>query len=374
MTQVISPVDWHAELTVRRAQVWSIAAEMNCDAVLVYGCEGHMEPFRYLTNFVPVMGDGWGVLSGADALACVLNFDWQIIEARRKSGVADWYGHFDTVPVLADLLGSPHLQRVGVAGLHRLPAAVYEALRRVRPKIDWIDIGATVTALRRIKSPLEIQLLREAGRITDAAFDAIRAEIQPGLTEHDVAARLDYAMKRMGAGLSFPTTVISGNDDPIMIRMPIDRTLQAGDTVMIDIGAMFEGYQADASRTFVLGQPSVVQRRVWQTIQDSYQAALDQVRPGVPCHATHVAALQVIESAGYALIHRVGHGIGLATSFEWPSLISETAPFQPGMTFCLEPGIYVPGAGNMKLEDDFVVTESGCERLTHSSHDLMIPL
>src|SRR5204863_6999948 len=135
-------------------------------------------------------------------------------------------------------------------------------------------------------------------------------------------------------------------------------------------GAMYQGYQADATRTFVLGRSNAEQTKVWKTILTAYQAAFDQIRPGVPCHEAQRAAVKVIEDAGYTLRHRIGHGIGLATSFEWPDLANEQAELEPGVTICIEPGIAIRGAGVMKLEDDVVVTEDGCELLTHSERSL----
>ncbi len=372
MTQaIVSASEWHAELRGRRAAVWEITQREACDLVLIYGSDGHAEPFRYLTNFVPALGETWLLLHGG-GVACVLNFDWQIVEARRASGIDAWYGEFQPLPRLIDLLSSANPRQIGVAGFERMPVTTYNALAAALPRASFKDIGAAVARLRRRKSPLEIKLLREAGRITDLALEAMRGELKPGLTEHEVAARVAYHMARFGAGLSFPPTVVSGNDDPIMIRMPTERKLEAGDSVMFDIGAEYQGYQADAARTFVLGKPSAAQLAVWSVVTEAYEAALAQVRPGNPCNATQIAGEKVINDAGYELVHRIGHGIGLATSFEWPSLITETAPFEPGVTICLEPGIYVPGTGNMKLEDDLVVTEDGYELLTNSSRELTI--
>ncbi len=369
---MIDRSEWRDELAGRRRRVWDILQAHQCDAGLVYGGFGHAEPFRYLTNFVPVLGDAWAIVTGPVLLSCVLNFDWQLEEARQQSGLADWTGQFDPLPPIIEALKVVRPRRVGVIGRHRLPVAVEETLRLVMPGVSWLDLGAEVALLRRRKSDLEVRLLQAAARITDEAFDVIREELRPGLTEHEVAARLSYLMQRAGAELSFPPTVISGNEQPIMIRMPTNRRLQAGDTVMIDMGAVVQGYQADASRTYVLGRPSAIQAKVWAVVLAAYEAALAQVRPGVPCNESHRAAAAVIGDAGYRLIHRIGHGIGLATSFEWPSLISETEPLSPGVTICLEPGIYMPGAGNMKLEDDLVVTEDGYRLLTHSSRELAL--
>lgn len=367
----ITAQEWNAELRTRRAAVRDIMAQNECDLLLVYGATAHAEPFRYLTNFVPVLGDAYAVVS-AGSIACVLNFNWQLIEAREISGIADWYSNFDPVPVVIDLLKQAAPKRIGVVGLHRLPHVVYSAVQAAFPAVTFVDLGAQVALLRRLKTPLEIRLLREAGRITDAAFDSIRAEIRPGVTEVELAARIAYLMQRAGAGLSFEPTVVSGNDHPIAIRMPTGRKLQMGDSVMIDIGAMYQGYQADASRTFVLGEPNADQRKVWGVILDAYAAAFAQIRPGNPCSAVHHAAVSVIEGAGYQLVHRIGHGIGLATSFEWPSLDTETTPLQAGMTFCIEPGIYAKGSGDMKLEDDVVVTADGYDLLTQSNRELVV--
>jgi Xaa-Pro dipeptidase len=133
-----------------------------------------------------------------------------------------------------------------------------------------------------------------------------------------------------------------------------------------------DGYQADASRTFVVGPPSAQQRRAWDVVRRAYEAALALARPDVPCRELHRVSAAIIEDAGFHVAHRIGHGIGLATSFEWPSLDSEEAVLEPGMTICIEPGVYARGVGNMKLEDDVLITDGGCELLTTSDATLEI--
>ncbi|MCC6801613.1 MAG: aminopeptidase P family protein [Anaerolineae bacterium] len=367
----ITTQEWNHELTARRNTFREIIARNGCDLALIYGGWGHTEPFRYLTNFTPVLGDAYGIVT-ARAMACVLNFTWQLIEARELSGIDAWYGAFDPIPTVIDQMKAAAPRRIAVIGLHRLPFVTYRAIQAAFPNAEFVDLGAEFAALRRYKSALEIRLLREAGHITDAAFDAIRPELKPGVTEVEVAARIVYEIERRGAGLSFEPTVVSGNDHPIPIRMPTERRLKPGDSVMIDIGAMVQGYQADATRTFVLGEPNAAQQKVWNAILGAYDVVFERIRPGVPCRDLHVVAVGVIEGAGYKLVHRIGHGIGLSTSFEWPSLDSETTPLKAGMTFCIEPGIYVDGSGDMKLEDDVVVTEDGYELLTTSRRDLAV--
>jgi D-alanyl-D-alanine dipeptidase len=359
--------DWRPELGARRQRAREIVSEAGCDVGLVFGCDRHGQAFRYLTNFEPVLGDMWLLLD--DRERCFLTFQWQIIEARAASGIEDWHGQFDPVPLVVEALREGGARRVGVAGLSRMPVPAFRALPG-----EVVDLDAEFAALRRHKSPFEVELLRHACRLTDAMLDAARAQSRPGAVETEIAAALAGIPLAAGGDNSFEPTVISGVDDPIPIRRSIPRPLERGDTVMVDVGATLQGYQGDATRTFVLGEPTREQQRGWDVVRRAYDAALELARPGVPCRELQRAATAVVEGAGFEVAHRIGHGIGLATSYEWPSLDFEEAPLEPGMTICIEPGVFAPGVGNMKLEDDLVITDDGCELLTHADATLAIPL
>jgi Xaa-Pro dipeptidase len=360
-------VEWQDELEGRRERFRQLVDEHECDAALVYGAHGHGEHFRYLTNFAPALGDMW-FLSHTDAPPlCVLDFDWQLEEARRRSGIDDWRARFGAAPLAAELLAGASPRRLAVAGLDRLPVTAWETVRTGLGPAEIVDLGAELARLRRRKSQLELERLREAAGLTDAALELARSAARPGIPERELAARIGQAL---GPEWAFPPTVISGNDDPIPIREPTERRLEQGDTVMIDIGAGYEGYQADASRTFVLGEPSELQRRVWDVVLRTYEAALRAVRAGVACRTVHDIAARMAESNGFRLAHRIGHGIGLATSFEWPDLGRDEEPLESGTTICIEPSIATAGAGVMKLEDDLVVTDDGYELLTSSDRSL----
>jgi Xaa-Pro aminopeptidase len=367
-----SAAAWHEELAARRKRAGEVAKSAGCEALLVFGADRHGQTFRYLTSFEPMLGDMWLLL--ADPPQCFLTFQWQIEEARRMSGIERWEGQFDPVPLVVQAVRETGVGCVGLAGLARLPVTAYHALERGLPQVELVDLGDAVDRLRRRKSPLEADALRAAGALTDRMLDAARAELRPGLTEHELVARLTELVLSAGGENAFEPTVVSGVDGAIPIRRPTDRAVAGGDTVMVDLGAAVDGYQADATRTFVLGPPSRDQLRGWDVVRRAYEASLALARPGVPCRELHRVAAQIVEDAGFALAHRVGHGIGLATSFEWPSLDTEEAPLEPGVTICLEPGIYAPGVGNMKLEDDVLITEHGCELLTKSDQTLEVPL
>lgn len=361
---------WAWELDHRRSRLLEMMASKDCDAAIVFGSQGHTENFRYLTNFVPVLGDMWAIAPRHEAMLCVLNFTWQLEEARRLSAIEDWRGELEAVPVVLEVLAAHAPARIAVVGFDRIPAVAVDAIRTRFPKAELVDLSADVARHRRIKSDLELAYLREAGRVTDLALDVLYEEIEIGMTERELAARLDYAMQRHGAECAFPSCVISGVDDPIPIRAPTDRRIASGDSVMVDLGAAVAGYNADASRTVVIGRPTREQEDAWAVVTNAYDAALAAIRPGAPCTNVHRAAADVITDAGFTLAHRIGHGIGLATSFEWPSLDTEAAPLEAGMTFCVEPGVYRVGVGNMKLEDDVLVTDDGYELLTNARRTL----
>lgn len=361
---LLDPQMWDAELSARREALWRIAEAHGCDAVLVFGAPQHEAPFRYLTNFVPALGDMWAVVVGPGEIRCIVQFTWQLTEARRASGLDQWEGAFDPGPLVAGHLQSASPRRIAVVGKGRIPFKDFARLSQ-SVQSEFLDVDSDFTALRRKKSALEVALLRRAGAIVDGALEKTTNYLVPGVSEREVAARLEFEVAT-GGGEPDVACVISGLNDPIPIRMPTDRLLERGDSVMIDLVAGFEGYQADISRTFVLGRPTAKQQLVWETIEEAYEAAVAQLNAGTPCRDSHVAAVKVMEAAGYELVHRIGHGIGLATSFEWPSLDTESTPLSTGMTICIEPGIYTTGAGNMKLEDDFVITDNGAELLTHA--------
>jgi Xaa-Pro aminopeptidase len=364
--------EWAAEIARRRSAFRRAIEQAGCDAALVFSAQGHNQTFRYLTNFTPVLGDMWAVVGPSDPIDCIVNFTWEIDAARALPPGDRWTGEFDAVPAVAEAVAAATPTRLGVDGFDRIPLRAVEAIRKRLPTAELVDVGAAVAALRRRKSALEIALLREAARIADAAFDSLRAGLREGQTEHEIAAGLGVVVQGHGAAWAFPPCVQADLEEPVVIRMPTAKRVRAQDSVMVDIGPEWEGYQADAARTFVIGAPSEQQRRAWDAVERAYEAALTLARPGVPCRDVDRAARSVIEDAGFALRHRIGHGIGLATSFEWPSMDHEAAPLEPGMTVCIEPSVVEPGAGTMKIEDDVLITDDGCELLTRSAITLTI--
>lgn len=360
------------ELADRRRRVLEAAAAAGARGVLLFATDGRGYNLRYLTNFAPIYGDAFLAMTERRTVY-LLTFNWEIPRAKLASDVEEFIATFDLVGQVTETLAALELARGRVAtiGFDRIPHPMYQALQEHNPGVEFVDITPAVERLRRRKSPYEVAQLRRAAQVTDAGYAAVRAALRPGMTEGEVAAVADQAMKAQGAGeLAFPTNVVSGPDRAMPVGLPTERVLREGDVVMVDMGAMWGGYHADMTRTYVVGTPSRAQQAVWDAVREAWQWVVDEIRPGTPCRRLHQTARAVLERHGYALTHRIGHGIGLHTSLEWPNLETDETPLEPGNTFCIEPGVYIPGVGSFKLEDDFVVTDDGFELLSHADRAL----
>ncbi|MEF2794215.1 MAG: aminopeptidase P family protein [Hydrogeniiclostridium sp.] len=239
-------------------------------------------------------------------------------------------------------------------------------------KGDKLD--SALQALRTIKTPDEIQKLREAQKITDDAFTHILDYIRPGRTEREVALELEFFMRRQGAeGVSFDFIVVSGTNGSLCHGVPSDKKIEDGDFVTMDTGALLHGYHADMTRTVAVGHVSEEQRHAYDLVLQAQLAAIDAVRPGVPCEDIDKVARDILE-AEYkgAFEHSLGHGVGVEIH-EWPRFATGSKELtRPGMVVSVEPGIYLEGKFGLRIEDLVVITEDGCEDITKSRKDLII--
>ena len=364
---MLTQTNWHSELHNRRKKLWAIIQKADCEICLICSSREHPESFRYLTNFVPTLGDMWGVQTGPGDITCVLNFNWELNEAKQVSGLSDWHGYFDPMPFLFEVISALKPARMAVLGLQRMPWLLHDWLIE-KQKVDLVPLDAELEQMRRVKSPIEIKLLREAVRVTDLAFSDVQPLIRQGVLELDLIASILHTFHKNGCEPSFFPVVIGGvdPDSAVIARKPRQRLLETGDTLMLDIGAAYQGYQADVSRTYFIGKMTQTQRNVWDVVHWAYDAVIELCKPGTPCNRLHQTAQAIVEEAGYSLGHRVGHGFGLSTSFEWPSLDVVEEELKPGYTIAVEPAVYTVGAGAIKREDCILITENGCEVLSQS--------
>jgi Xaa-Pro aminopeptidase len=235
-----------------------------------------------------------------------------------------------------------------------------------------------VEQARMVKDAGELGTLREAARrltpVAHAAFEAVR----PGVPERAVAARIESAIREAGyERAAFDTIVASGPNGALPHYRAGDRLLERGDLVVLDFGGVLDGYCSDLTRTVALAPPSAEARRVHQAVREAQQAAIDAVKPGVATTDVDRAARRVLEAHGLgeAFGHGTGHGLGLDVH-EDPRVTRPRAdvapvPLEPGMVFTIEPGAYLPGWGGVRIEDDVLVTDRGCEVLTSVSYALI---
>lgn len=224
-----------------------------------------------------------------------------------------------------------------------------------------------VAELRRIKDGRELACLRTAVRRAEGAFLELRKHIKPGITERELGLRLEYLMRENGARRSaFDIIVASGRNGAMPHASVTNRRIKKGDLVTIDFGAEADGYFSDITRTICIGPPSPRQREIHDLVYRAQQAAIEQARPGVPCSSVDEAARSLISKAGHGkqFGHAAGHGIGLMVH-EGPTLSRLSKDrVEEGMVFTVEPGIYIPGWGGVRIEDMVVATRGGVRLLT----------
>lgn len=263
-------------------------------------------------------------------------------------------------------------------GVEYLAMRLLEArrLEQSAPGSRLLAVEPWLPQLRQIKDQAEIAYMRRAVDMAQNALQRLLDEgaIRPGRTELEVAADLRIALLREGSqGEAFSPLVLAGPNSARPHAGPSDRPMAEGDLLIVDWGAVYEGYRSDITRTFVLGEPTAEMLRFHDAVLAANQSARLGVRPRLPGQEIDRLARRAITLAGYGeyFIHRTGHGLGLETH-EPPYMVEGNLKLlEAGMTFTVEPGVYVPGVGGVRIEDDVVVTEDGSETLTSLPRELI---
>ncbi len=237
------------------------------------------------------------------------------------------------------------------------------------------SLDKAIYELRCVKQPEEIEKIKAAQAITDAAFTHILKYIQPGVAERDIALEIEFFMRKNGAqGVSFDLICVSGKHSSLPHGVPSDKKIENGDFVTMDTGCIVDGYCSDMTRTVAVGFATDRMKAVYDTVLDAQSAALQKIRQGIRAREVDKAARDVIDSAGYAgcFGHATGHGVGLYIHEE-PRLsaVSDTI-LQENMVVTVEPGIYLKNQFGVRTEDLVVVKKDGCENLTQSPKELLI--
>ncbi|MFN7017895.1 MAG: M24 family metallopeptidase [Fimbriimonadales bacterium] len=254
-----------------------------------------------------------------------------------------------------------------VAGLQGLRKAMRAVGVRVKP------IGAPVEQLRRVKDGYELARLRDAAALADAAFEHCQRLFQPEVAEWDIAMEIDFYLRRQGAYPAFDTIAVSGERTALPHGKPTERRLQKGDFVTVDFGAKLNGYCSDLTRTVVIGKATTEQRRLYYAVQEALLRSIDALKPGKRGQQIDALAREVLDKHGLAdyFGHSLGHSLGILVHDGSGLSFRDKTPLEAGMVLTVEPGVYVPGFGGVRIEQDVVVTESGAALLTHTPVELM---
>lgn len=256
----------------------------------------------------------------------------------------------------------------------RLRLLEFKYLEEALPEMDILSAQPIISSLRMVKGDHEIELMQEASRIAECALTATLSAIKPGVTEKEIASKLVGRLLHHGSDpeLPFFPIVSFGPNSANPHATPSNRVLKLGDLVLIDWGANTEHYFSDITRTFAMGDVNPELEQIADFVRKANAAGRSAVKPGISTSAVDLAARKVIDDAGYGeyFIHRTGHGLGRETHEEpYISQYDDTI-LKPGMVFTIEPGIYLPNRGGVRIEDDVVVTEDGYMSLTHHPREL----
>ncbi len=355
------------QMLIREHKMGAVVLNPGPDLSYVTGLDFHLME-RPVVGIFPGEGTPVLILPELEG-AKVAQLDYELTTYFYNEDQSTWTSVFRTALAEAGL----EKARLGAIPRHlRLLELSY--LESACPELEITSGQEILQQMRMIKGNDEITLMKEAVRIAECALSSIIRRIKTGMTEKEVASKLVSRLFYEGSDpeLPFFPIVSFGENSANPHATPTDRVLSEGDLVLIDWGASHQGYYSDITRTFVMGDANPELEQIAQFVLEANAAGRGAVKPGIPASEVDRAVRQVIDKAGYGefFIHRTGHGLGREGHEEpYISKYDQTI-LEPGMTFTIEPGIYLPGRGGVRIEDDLVVTEDGSRSLTAMPRDL----
>jgi Xaa-Pro aminopeptidase len=356
----------------RRDRVRARLDELGCDALLV------TKPVnvRYLSGYTG--SNGQLVIGSEDVFLTDPRYEEQSskecadlrreIYATSAKQIGESAGMYGALASVVTGLGA---RALGVEAGH-VTLQMAAAIRGAMPSVKLTETTDVVEKLRLVKDAREVEALRTACSFADHALAELLGELREGMTEIEVAAILEDRMRRAGSqGLSFDTIAAFGEQAAEPHHHPTRRALKRGDMIKVDFGATWDGYHSDMTRTVAFGDPSDDMANIYELVRASQRAGVERVRAGVTNGDVDAATRGYLQERGYDFGHGTGHGVGLEIH-EAPTVrTGGTDVLEPGMVITVEPGIYVPGLGGVRIEDSVVVTEDGCDILTASPKELI---
>jgi Xaa-Pro aminopeptidase len=351
----------------RRGRAQEKIAEIGADAALITSGQN----VRYLTGLA---SSNAALLLAADGTAVLATDSRYTLAAQRDCPDLELITERFIGPRLAAEMTSRGLRTVAFEA-HEMTVERHAELVAGAEGIKAIPFGRKIEELRTVKDPSELELLGTACRISCQAIADVFSLIRPGLTERKLAAVLDERMVELGAERpAFDTIVASGPNGAIPHHAPTDRPMRRGDLITMDFGARYGGYHADMTRTVALGEPAGWQREIYDLVAAAQRSGLDAVRPDADVGDVDAAARDLIRDAGHGdhFGHGLGHGVGLEVH-EAPTIgYGRTGKLASWVPVTVEPGVYLPGRGGVRIEDVLVVGAGGTGLLTTTTRELLV--
>lgn len=344
-------------------------AEKELDGILIT----YKPNLFYFTGSAPPVLGGYLLVTPDEELFLVPQLEYE--EAKENSRVPVEYfkkGGAD----LYEKLKAFNLKRLGIEG-----RTSYSSVQSLKEKVgveEFAVVDDVIKELRMVKTPEEIEVIKRACQIADKAMLVAIEEVREGgVREREVAAKMEYVMKMEGGAekTAFDTIIASGWRSALPHGIASDKRIErGGELVVIDEGgALFNHYHSDITRTVVAGSPNEKQREIYEIVLEAQKKGVEEARPGITAKELDTIVRDVIAEYGYGdyFIHSTGHGVGLEIH-EWPGINqNDETVLKPGMVITIEPGIYIPKFGGVRIEDTIVITENGAERLTKTERELI---
>ena len=346
--------------------------EESLDALLLYNFESsNRSGIAYVTGF-----------SGSFGVAIVSNKGNFLITDSRYYTQAAQQSVFQLLKLesgrkaedlAAEIFSRHGLKKIGFES-DKITHARFLSFTEAARDIDFVESNSLVTDLRAVKSAEEIGRIKEAVRIAEESLNETLNVIKTGNSEVQVAATLEYEIRKRGGTAAFDTIVVSGERSALVHGTPSHRKINEGDFVLIDFGAKYFEYCSDITRTFCVGSPDSKMAKVYEVVYAAQKNARDSARAGVIGKDLHLVAQSVIEEAGYGEYfgHGLGHGLGMDVHEAPGASPNNDKALKQGNVITIEPGIYIPGEFGVRIEDDVVIQENGIELLTSFERGLMV--
>jgi len=323
----------------------------------------------------------WSGFTGSDAALLftgdrrrLLTDSRYITQAADEASGYELAEYSKKVEGIADAILASRVKRLGFESEH-VTYAFWAELSAKLTGIALVPLEREVRAARIRKDPSEIRLMKKAISIAEKALLNTLCRVEPGIAEKELAREIEFEMRRLGAEtVAFETIVASGYRAALPHGKPTEKRLKRGDLLLIDFGSRFNGYHSDETCTFCLGEPTAEQRKIYSIVKEAHDRAISSIRAGVSLQEIDRVARGYIADKGYGARfgHGLGHGVGLAIHEEPRISFDSEGVAEGGMVFTVEPGIYIPGWGGIRIEDMVLVRKEECEVLTQIDKGLRV--